>query len=262
MSCTQHATRRFEFVLARFVCQSGLGPRVWVSAQTRINSSGRSRRTRQNVIRGAVEVVDGLHCRRFFRQQHGQRPAERFDVMPVRRQVLHDPTCQRHLAHLALRGPALSAVDPQQSPSTTTKCRRRRNIANSPTRSLGAKPRWWSPATPSPLYDELYDGGYSVALPAFTGQAGTRGDRTEVLWSNRPLAGVEEGLFDTASEFRYADGDDDAACNETSKCVVCGGVMQRAATGRRKRFCSGACRVRAHRRDQQNGTMSRPGQVA
>lgn len=94
---------------------------------------------------------------------------------------------------------------------------------------------------PSPLYDELYDGWYSVALPAFTGQAGTRGDRTEVLWSNRPLAGVEEGLFDTASEFRYADGDDDAPCNETSKCVVCGGVMQRAATGRRKPACGQQC---------------------
>lgn len=40
----------------------------------------------------------------------------------------------------------------------------------------------------SPLYDELYDGWHSIDFPAFTGQANKRGDRTEVLWSNRDLA--------------------------------------------------------------------------
>lgn len=39
---------------------------------------------------------------------------------------------------------------------------------------------------PSPLYDELYDGWHTSRFDATTGQGGTRGERTEVLWSNRP----------------------------------------------------------------------------
>ncbi len=45
---------------------------------------------------------------------------------------------------------------------------------------------------PSPLYDDLYDGWHTVSFEATTGQGGVRGDRTEVLWSNRPPA---EHLF-------------------------------------------------------------------
>lgn len=48
---------------------------------------------------------------------------------------------------------------------------------------------------PSPLYDELYDGWHRIELSAWTGN-GIRGgaskvdgNRTEVLWSNRPLGG-------------------------------------------------------------------------
>lgn len=50
---------------------------------------------------------------------------------------------------------------------------------------------------PSPLYAELYDGWHRAELAAWTGN-GIRngatkadGDRTEVLWSNRPLAGAD-----------------------------------------------------------------------
>jgi DNA adenine methylase len=56
----------------------------------------------------------------------------------------------------------------------------------------------------SPLYDELYDGWHVVEFSAFTGQAnGGRdgGQRTEVLWSNRPLGGAGSldlsGMSDT-----------------------------------------------------------------
>jgi DNA adenine methylase len=38
---------------------------------------------------------------------------------------------------------------------------------------------------PSPLYDELYAGWHRTTFEATTGQGGTRGERTEVLWSNR-----------------------------------------------------------------------------
>jgi DNA adenine methylase len=37
----------------------------------------------------------------------------------------------------------------------------------------------------SPLYDELYAGWHVTRINTTTGQANTRGERTEVLWSNR-----------------------------------------------------------------------------
>lgn len=40
---------------------------------------------------------------------------------------------------------------------------------------------------PSPLYDELFTGWARLEIPHFTGHGGSRMDRTEVLWSNRPL---------------------------------------------------------------------------
>lgn len=39
----------------------------------------------------------------------------------------------------------------------------------------------------SPLYDALYDGWHRVEILTATGQGGTWQDRTEVVWSNRPL---------------------------------------------------------------------------
>lgn len=54
---------------------------------------------------------------------------------------------------------------------------------------------------PSALYDELYAGWHTVALPAFTGNGrdGAR-DRSEVLWSNRPFPEQALSLFDHAEE--------------------------------------------------------------
>jgi DNA adenine methylase len=39
----------------------------------------------------------------------------------------------------------------------------------------------------SALYERLYAGWDRVEIPTTTGQGGTRQDRTEVLWSNRPI---------------------------------------------------------------------------
>lgn len=41
---------------------------------------------------------------------------------------------------------------------------------------------------PSPLYERLYAGWDRVDIPTTTGQGGSRQDRVEVLWSNRPIA--------------------------------------------------------------------------
>lgn len=49
---------------------------------------------------------------------------------------------------------------------------------------------------PSPLYDELYDGWHRTEMTSGTGQnAGTWGNRTEVVWSNRPFPAMQADLF-------------------------------------------------------------------
>lgn len=95
------------------------------------------------------------------------------------------------------------------------------------------------------LYDrELYTGWHRYELPAATSQGGTWQHRTEVLWSNRPL-NTDSGLF-TAAEFRNTRP---GGCNETRCAAVdCQKVIRQPATGRRRAYCSTACRVRAHRR--------------
>jgi DNA adenine methylase len=54
---------------------------------------------------------------------------------------------------------------------------------------------------PSPLYEELFAGWDRITLTARTGQGGASGERTEVLWSNRPLGAVptlfDQGAMDT-----------------------------------------------------------------
>lgn len=49
---------------------------------------------------------------------------------------------------------------------------------------------------PSPLYDEAFADWSRLEMAASTGQGGTWANRTEVLWSNRPL-GVQASLFDS-----------------------------------------------------------------
>jgi DNA adenine methylase len=108
----------------------------------------------------------------------------------------------------------------------------------------------------SDLYDrELYAGWYRRELTASTSQGGAWEPRTEVLWSNRPFA--EPAGDDTepdlasAPGFRNIEPTVDTGCNET-RCAAtdCAKVLTQTATGRPRRYCSTACRVRAHRRTQ------------
>jgi DNA adenine methylase len=48
----------------------------------------------------------------------------------------------------------------------------------------------------SPLYLEMYADWHTVRIPTTTGQGGSREERTEVLWSNRPAA---HDLFSTGA---------------------------------------------------------------
>lgn len=51
---------------------------------------------------------------------------------------------------------------------------------------------------PSGLYDQLFAGWHRVEIPTSTEQGGERQDRTEVVWSNRPIG--EPSLFDLIEE--------------------------------------------------------------
>ncbi|AGM31759.1 D12 class N6 adenine-specific DNA methyltransferase (plasmid) [Mycobacteroides abscessus subsp. bolletii 50594] len=102
----------------------------------------------------------------------------------------------------------------------------------------------------STLYDDdLYADWYRVQLSTATSQGGVYKGRTEVLWSNRPLrlpAHSDVDIFsqedDGCNEMAPVEG----ACNET-RCPACAGVVRQASSGRRRVYCSSACRVRAHR---------------
>jgi DNA adenine methylase len=103
----------------------------------------------------------------------------------------------------------------------------------------------------SELYDvELYPDWYRVTLGSASSQGGTWKPKTEVLWSNRPLrtAAADQPQQSIARPRGSRDG-----CNETAgvrnetRCRSCGRNTEQAATGRRRQYCSPACRVRAHR---------------
>ncbi|MFE5288125.1 DNA adenine methylase [Nocardia sp. NPDC056611] len=100
----------------------------------------------------------------------------------------------------------------------------------------------------SDLYDrELYPHWYRYEMAAFTTQGGARKDRTEVLWANHPLVITEPEAL-PLNGFRNNNADSEVSGYET-RCAAprCSKVLTPAATGRRARFCSTACRMRAHR---------------
>jgi DNA adenine methylase len=97
----------------------------------------------------------------------------------------------------------------------------------------------------SDLYDrDLFDGWHRHELAASTSQGGTWRSRIEVLWSNRPFKPTPAQVI----EFRNTAGSETSGCNET-RCAEpsCQKVIRQSTTGRPRRFCSPACRVRAHR---------------
>lgn len=102
----------------------------------------------------------------------------------------------------------------------------------------------------SPLYDdELYSGWYRVELAAATSQGGSWKARTEVLWSNRPLRWnppSDQGVFDDVGQGCNEMLGHESGCNEM-RCPVCAAAIRQRPVGRRRVYCSPACRVRAHR---------------
>lgn len=101
----------------------------------------------------------------------------------------------------------------------------------------------------SRLYDEeLFRDWHRIELSTATSQGGAYEVRTEVLWSNRPLRWTNSTVVVPGNgAARNETSTDEAVCNET-RCPVCAGSLRQASTGRRRIYCSPACRVRAHRR--------------
>lgn len=100
----------------------------------------------------------------------------------------------------------------------------------------------------SELYDtDLYASWHRTTLEAGTSQGGQWSTRTEVLWSNRPLR-TDTPLFDLGNETPAEGTPESEGCNETPcEADGCGLPVKQPTTGRRRRYCSTACRVRAHR---------------
>ncbi|OHU18431.1 hypothetical protein BKG74_18225 [Mycobacteroides chelonae] len=88
----------------------------------------------------------------------------------------------------------------------------------------------------SELYDGMLDGWYRYELPMITSQGSGDGRRTEIVWSNRVLAGLGDG-----GELPLQES---AGVTETQhRCVGCSAVLRHPKRGRRRRWCSEACRI-------------------
>lgn len=91
----------------------------------------------------------------------------------------------------------------------------------------------------SELYDGMLDGWYRVELPMLTSQGSGDGRRTEIVWSNRMLEGLGEGGVSSQTG---------GSCDETSsRCPACSAIIRQPKTGRRKVWCSVACRSVGYR---------------
>lgn len=90
----------------------------------------------------------------------------------------------------------------------------------------------------SELYDDTLRGWYRYEIPASTQQGSGHGRRVEVVWSNRVLV----GLGDDVSEQNA----DDRTVIQT-RCDGCSAIVRQPRTGRKRRWCSDACKQRARR---------------
>lgn len=99
----------------------------------------------------------------------------------------------------------------------------------------------------SELWDSALAGWYRYAIPMLTSQGSGDGRRVEIVWSNRVLEGLGEG--DVSSQTG-------GSCDETSsRCPACSAIIRQPKTGRRKVWCSVACRSVGYRarRDVEDG---------
>lgn len=88
----------------------------------------------------------------------------------------------------------------------------------------------------SELWDGMLGDWYRYEIPMLTSQGSGDGRRTEIVWSNRALEGLgDEGEFPLQ---------DEPGVTETQhRCVGCQAVLRHPKRGRRRVWCSEACRI-------------------
>ncbi len=91
----------------------------------------------------------------------------------------------------------------------------------------------------SELYDSMLDGWYRWEIPMTTSQGSGDGRRTEVVWSNRRLEGLGEGSTSCHEE--------DVRHEMDGRCPGCLSIIRQPKRGRRKVWCSDACKSKAWR---------------
>lgn len=88
----------------------------------------------------------------------------------------------------------------------------------------------------SALYDAALESWYRWEIPMMTSQGSGDGRRVEVVWSNRVLEGL-----DVSSQ------EGDARDETGGRCPACSAIVRQPKTGRRKVWCSVACRSVGYR---------------
>ncbi|CPR84350.1 D12 class N6 adenine-specific DNA methyltransferase [Mycobacteroides abscessus subsp. abscessus] len=102
----------------------------------------------------------------------------------------------------------------------------------------------------SALYDGMLDGWYRYEIPMTTSQGSGDGRRTEVVWSNRVLKGL-----DVSSQ------EGDARDETGGRCPACLAIIRQPKTGRRRRWCSVACRSVGYRARRESEGEVRDGEA-
>lgn len=96
------------------------------------------------------------------------------------------------------------------------------------------------------VYDEVLDGWYRYEIPTSTQQGSGHGQRVEVLWSNRELRGFGDAR--KQGEFPLQEGS--PVTESQDRCPCCLAVLRHPKRGRKRTWCSEACRIAAWRSRQ------------
>lgn len=105
----------------------------------------------------------------------------------------------------------------------------------------------------SPVWESALSGWWRYEIPTVTTQGGRASRRMEIVWSNRPLDGLGDdtsgrvaGLDVSVREGVHGTG---SRTETPNRCRGCRRVLRQPKAGRRKTWCSPACRQKTRRRD-------------
>lgn len=88
----------------------------------------------------------------------------------------------------------------------------------------------------SSVYATALEGWHRWEIPTSTQQGSGDGSRVEVIWSNRVLSGLGVSARNATENVETQ-----------TRCDCCSAIIRQPWTGRRRRWCSDACKARARR---------------